>query len=118
MKLNTEKQGLNRIWKLYESASVEELLIHEERTSGEVWREIEDKGVFISRASVIFFLNRLVDQGLVTFEYRTGKGGYHRVYSLIVRTWDELNDIVIDKFLYALWEIFPDNKKIAEAIKL
>ena len=37
-----------------------------------------DKGV--SRASVIFFLNRMVDQGVLDYRTATGKGGYHRVY--------------------------------------
>lgn len=34
----------------------------------------------ISRASVIFFLNRMVDQGVLDYTSATGKGGYHRVY--------------------------------------
>ncbi len=34
----------------------------------------------ISRASVIFFLNRMVDQGVLDYRTRTGKGGHHRVY--------------------------------------
>lgn len=117
MKLDTGKQGLNAIWRLYESASIEELILNDERTSSEVWTEIRFKGVDISRASVINFLNRLVEEGLVTFTERTGKGGYHRVYSLIARSWDELNDTVIDKILYKLWEIFPSNDKMIELMK-
>lgn len=35
-----------------------------------------------SRASVINFLNLLVESGYVEYETRTGKGGYHRVYTL------------------------------------
>ena len=34
----------------------------------------------ISRASVIFFLNRMVDQGVLDYRSATGKGGHHRVY--------------------------------------
>lgn len=36
----------------------------------------------MSRASVINFLNYMVDEGFLDYEERTGKGGYHRVYSL------------------------------------
>jgi hypothetical protein len=33
-----------------------------------------------SRASVINFLNDMVDEGVFDYEEKTGKGGYHRVY--------------------------------------
>lgn len=35
-----------------------------------------------SRASVINFLNSLVDNHHVTYEFGTGKGGHHRIYTL------------------------------------
>ncbi|MDH5704168.1 MAG: hypothetical protein OEY99_08120 [Aigarchaeota archaeon] len=34
----------------------------------------------ISRASIINFLNAMVDEGVLDYEERSGKGGYHRVY--------------------------------------
>ena len=34
----------------------------------------------ISRASIINFLNDVVDEELLTFTETTGKGGHHRVY--------------------------------------
>ena len=34
----------------------------------------------ISRASIINFLNAMVDEGVLDYVERTGKGGYHRVY--------------------------------------
>jgi hypothetical protein len=34
----------------------------------------------ISRASIINFLNGMVDEGVLDFEEKSGKGGYHRVY--------------------------------------
>ena len=33
-----------------------------------------------SRASVIFFLNDMVDEGVLGWHDRTGKGGHHRLY--------------------------------------
>ena len=33
-----------------------------------------------SRASVISFLNEMVDEGVLSYKERSGKGGYHRVY--------------------------------------
>ena len=35
-----------------------------------------------SRASVINFLNTMVDEGFLDYIEETGKGGYHRIYSL------------------------------------
>jgi predicted transcriptional regulator len=34
----------------------------------------------ISRASVILFLSRMADQGVLDYRSATGKGGYHRIY--------------------------------------
>ena len=34
----------------------------------------------ISRASIINFLNAMVDEGVLNYEEKSGKGGYHRVY--------------------------------------
>jgi hypothetical protein len=34
----------------------------------------------ISRASIINFLNAMVDEGVLDYEDRTGKGGHHRIY--------------------------------------
>ena len=123
MKLDTAKHGINRVWKNYEDETISYLIDRGEEGSGSgdvfshVLFKLSELGETISRASVIFFLNRLVDDGLATFVERSGKGGYHRVYSLVDRTRKAFNDSVIDKFLYALWETFPHNEKIAEAIK-
>lgn len=37
-------------------------------------------GESISRASIIFFLNRMVDEGVLGYNDATGKGGYRRIY--------------------------------------
>ena len=123
MKLDTAKNGINAIWKNYEAESIRFLLDRGEEGSGSgavfdhVLFKLSEIGETISRTSVIFFLNRLVDDGLATFSERTGKGGVHRVYSLIERTWPEFNTTVIDRFLFKLWEIFPANDRIKHVIE-
>ena len=123
MKLDTAKNGINAVWKDYEAEAITFLLERGEAGSGsgDVFAhclfKLKELGKSISRASVIFFLNRLVDDDLANFVMRSGKGGFHRVYSLIDRTRADFNNSVIDKFLYKLWETYPDNRKIAEAIK-
>lgn len=124
MQLHTGKPGHNAVWKDYEDLSISFLLDVGEKGSGSgdvfshVLFKLSELGKSISRASIIFFLNRLVDDGLASYKTRTGKGGHHRVYSLIDRTRAEFNNSVIDKFLYKLWETYPENERISEAIKL
>ncbi len=52
-------------------------------TSREAWSHVNK--VFggektISRASIINFLNSMVDEGVLDYEEKSGKGGYHRLY--------------------------------------
>ena len=39
-----------------------------------------DDELKMSRASVIFFLDDMVEEGVLEYETETGKGGHHRVY--------------------------------------
>ncbi|MGD2200215.1 MAG: BlaI/MecI/CopY family transcriptional regulator [Candidatus Bathyarchaeota archaeon] len=50
--------------------------------SREVWSNVNENlgGKSISRASIINFLNAMVDEGVLDYTEETGKGGYHRVY--------------------------------------
>jgi len=108
IKLDTGKPGILAIWREYQTVIIAELLNHDERTSSEIHNSILSKGIKASRASVISFLNCLVDEGLATFREATGKGGYHRIYALKDRSWTDFNNAIIDRILLKLWEIFPD----------
>ena len=59
-----------------------------------------------SRASVINFLNYMVDEGLLGYVERTGKGGYHRVYSINEHSVTEakFRNLVAELFCAALRE--------------
>ena len=51
--------------------------------SGLTWRAVNERleeGKTISRASIIFFLNRMLDQGVLSWRGATGKGGHHKIY--------------------------------------
>ena len=108
---------MSSLWRLYEIAAIEHLLVKGESTSVEVW-----EGIYwaspISRASVINFLNRLVEIGLSTSRSEPSRGGHKKFYTLVVSTMDDFNEVVIEKILYKLWEIFPQNEKMAEVIKI
>ena len=81
---NPENVGLSKIFKDYQEEAVK--FIWEVGESGaisrEVWAKVNERlvGKTISRASIINFLNAMVDEGVLDYDERTGKGGYHRVY--------------------------------------
>jgi hypothetical protein len=88
MKFDTSKEGLQTIMKPYQAALMEHIweLNESERTgiiSRDAHQYLLDSGeaeLMKSRASVIFFLNDMVEEGVLEFETETGKGGHHRIY--------------------------------------
>lgn len=82
-----------------------EIMCHFWRTqkpmvSREVHLHLQDVGgVFaVSRASVINFLNYMVDEGLLDYTEETGKGGHHRIYSPTDKTEQKFRDTVYRMF--------------------
>jgi predicted transcriptional regulator len=81
--------------------------------SGKVWREVNEAlgaDKTISRASVIFFLNRMVDQGVLGFRDATGKGGHHRIYYPLM---DETGykKYVLKTIIDSMMRDFPEETK-------
>jgi len=80
------KDGLETVMKDYQIISMRYLweIGEEGANSRQIWGHVREKlienGSSISRASIIIFLNDMVDRGVLTFRSRSGKGGYHRVY--------------------------------------
>ena len=81
---NPENVGLSKIFKDYQEEAVKFIWEVGDRgaISREVWAKVNERlvGKTISRASIINFLNAMVDEGVLDYDERTGKGGYHRVY--------------------------------------
>ena len=88
MEFDTSKDGLLTLFKPYQAALLEHIwkLNNPSRTgitSGQAHGFIQgtgEKELMKSRASVINFLNDMVDEGVLDYEEESGKGGYHRVY--------------------------------------
>lgn len=88
MKFDTSKKGFQTLFKPYQVA----LLVHiwelnsDQRTgitskqAYEFLRQTGDRELMISRAAVIIFLNRMVEEGLLSYEEVSGRGGYKKVY--------------------------------------
>jgi len=85
MKFDTGKEGLHTLFRPYQALLLEHLWeLNRERRVGvnsrQAHRYLLDKPEKRSRASVINFLNDMVDEDILDYEEKTGKGGYHRIY--------------------------------------
>ncbi len=114
---DTFETGLRTVWKEYQVVVMKylwELEEGEEAGSGKAWLHtnlvLSDRGKSISRASIIFFLNAMVDEGVLTYVERTGKGGHHRIYS---PAFDEsgFKEFLAEKIISHLIQEFPDETK-------
>ena len=67
-----QEEALKFIWEVGDRGAI----------SKEVWVKVNERlvGKTISRASIINFLNAMVDEEILDYDEETGKGGYHRVY--------------------------------------
>ena len=124
--LNAEKKtpdDLHAIFKPYQVHALNVLWAHPEGiNSGATWRAVNKMLApdTISRASIIFFLNDLVDRDILNFEEKTGKGGHHRVYSPAM-LWSEFEELIIWRFTEKLVRMFPkveSLRKRAERLKV
>jgi predicted transcriptional regulator len=83
-KFDPSKDGLSKTLKEYEEIALRYVwsLGKEGAGSGAVWGHVNERlgEKSISRASIIFFLNRMVDQEVLEYREETGKGGHHRIY--------------------------------------
>jgi len=85
MIFDTSGEGLLTLFKPYQAALLEHIwgLNSSDRVgvnSGDAYRFLKVHPDSKSRASVIFFLNDMVEDGVLDYEEESGKGGYHRVY--------------------------------------
>ncbi len=81
VKFDTEKTGFETVFKPYQWEVIK--LIYEVKNgigSGAIHKAVTEKGITISRASVIFFCTDMLEEGVFTFLDRTGKGGHHKIY--------------------------------------
>jgi len=85
LQLDTGKENLEMFFKDYQVEALRYLwhIQPEGANSRAVWTNVNEsleRG--ISRASVINYLNAMVDEGLLTYTETTGKGGHQRVYTI------------------------------------
>ena len=118
MKLDTQKNGLSAIFKDWQVPLVLELLNGKPMISREAWKFLENHDVratqkkrgTVSQASVINFLNSLVDHGLLDYTLETGKGGHRRIYRMVL-TREAFAYKIMSAFVEKLREAFPTESR-------
>lgn len=103
-KLDTGKKGTRIIFREYQKAIIDVLVEADKPLgSGAVWGAVKAQGHNISRASIIFYMNFLVDDGLAEYYDATGKGGHHKLYR-IAKPWSDVREHIADKIIDGLIE--------------
>ncbi len=112
---NPEKKGLTKILRDYQVEALKSLWKNSEKgqSSREVHEYVSRKiDGSISRASIINFLKAMADEGVLDYEERTGKGGYHRVYTPRLNEF-EFKTYVAQTMIASLLKDFPEETKTA-----
>lgn len=111
---NPDSDGLSKVFRDYQEEALRLVwnIGSEGVISREVWSQVNQNldGKTISRASIINFLNSLVDEGVLDFEERTGKGGYHRVYRPRLDE-NEFKKYLAETVISSLMKDFPQETK-------
>lgn len=79
-----------------------------------VWQKVNQvlEGETISRASVINFLDAMLDLGVLRGEDKTGKGGHHMVYYPAMDE-EGFKRFIVEKLITSLMESFPEETRQA-----
>ena len=115
---DTSEHGLGTIMKGYHEICMRFLweMGEEGVNSRKAWLHINkvllEEERTISRASIINFMNDMVDKGVFRYTTKTGKGGHHRVY---YPNFDEpgFKEHIARQIIEKLLEAFPDETNTA-----
>ncbi len=113
---NPKNNGLAKVFRDYQEEAMKYVWkrTNEGTISREVWENVNDRlrDKTISRASIINFLNSMVDEGALSYEERTGKGGFHGVYRPM-HCESEFKVFMATMVISSLMRDFPEETRIA-----
>jgi len=116
LKFDPRRDGLSKVFRDYQEEAMKLVWnkCSEGMISSEVWRQVNQNlvGKTISRASIINFLNNMVDESVLDFDERTGKGGYHKVYRPRLDEY-EFKMYLAEMMISSLLKDFPNETKEA-----
>ena len=114
---NPANDGLSKVFRDYQQEALKSVWQNSEKglTSREVCEYANGKiDGSISRASIINFLKAMADEGVLNYTERTGKGGYHRVYTPRLNE-SEFKTYVAQTMIASLLKDFPvETKKVIQ----
>ncbi len=120
--IDTSSEGLAMVLKDYQEVALQYLwrLDGDGASSRDVWMQVNEdlQGKrTISRASIINFLNSMVDESVLNYTETTGKGGHRRIYSAKYNE-AEFKEYVAKVVLKNLLRDFPEETRRAlKAVK-
>ena len=117
MKFDTSQEGLLTLFISYQAALLEHIWdINRDKRMGtessqahEFLRQTGDRKLMRSRASVINFLNKMVEEGVLSYEDRAKRGGHYKVYFPEMSR-EEFENHVVETITTKLEEVFPSIK--------
>jgi len=112
MKLDTTKDGLISVWRIYQLAIIELLAKGTALGSGAIHRILTKNSIKISRAMVIQFLNSMCDQGFASYTEQSGKGGFARIYKLEAIDLNDFHNKTVAHIFEHLSNAYKDILKI------
>ena len=107
IQIDLSKRGLEMFFKTWQVKALDYLKsIHPKGANTLTVYTAVNKSTQISRASIINYLNACVDDEILTYTETTGKGGYHRIYTL-AHTDEGLETYLISKLIKKLLNEYP-----------
>jgi hypothetical protein len=109
--IDTSKTGLEMFFKPWQIQALDHLyIIHPQGANCAAVHKVVNGKTKISRTSVFNFLNYCVNEGLMTYDLTTGRGGSHRIYTLTITEKDLLEHLTEETLRFLMKE-FPEATK-------
>ena len=115
---DTSEHGLRTIMKGYQAICMRFLWEKGEKgvSTSEAWLHVNkiliEEEKTISRTSIIYFLNNMSEKGFLRYIRKSGKGGYHRVYTPILYE-AEFKEHIAKQIIEKLLEEFEEETDTA-----
>jgi len=112
MKFDSSEKGLLTLFKPYQAALLEHIWdlngggVRVGINSRQAHKFLHSHPDSKSRASVIISLNDMVDEGILEYEAKSGKGGYHKIYYPKMNK-EQFAQHAIKTITKKLGEVFP-----------
>ena len=117
-KIDTGKKSILAIMKPYQHGIISMILeAKTEKTTADLHKQLNDDGFIISRASVINYCKLLAENDIIRYREKTGKGGYHRVYTKLM-DWDSILELIHMQILGKMAAVFPASGYLTSVVKI